>query len=121
MKNKDFEKLIKSVGKFTGSRKFKVNNKYSDYDYVINEKDLSLFNDVLWEYYEDYNYTPFKTKAFYLSMNDIKYNIITYPDDFDLSIIDEVNKEMINTDVDITDKKIRIQLFEQLIKEKYEK
>ena len=121
MTEKKFLELINQIGVFTGSRKYNVHQCDSDYDYVINNKDLSLFKSILWDSYITYHWTPFKTMAYYININKNNYNIITYPDDFDLKIIHEVNDEMINSNEHIIDKKTRINLFEKLIKEKYNK
>ena len=61
---KEFLDIIEKYGIFTGSRKFGVSECDSDYDYIINEKDLSFFIDFLWDYYTGYNETPFETKAY---------------------------------------------------------
>jgi len=121
MTKSEFKTTLQSVGKFTGSRKFKVNTLNGDYDYIINQKHLSLFKEIMWDYYMGYSDTIFSTYAYYIVMDNIKYNIITYPDNFDLSIIDEVNDEIMKSDINIQDKETRIALFERLVKTKYEK
>ena len=58
-------------------------------------------------------------KQKHIYINKKSYNIITYPDDFDLKYIEQINLEMIDSEEDIKDKKIRINLFERLIKKYY--